>query len=150
MNRIRFTKEGFENLQKELEELRASRPNAVEHLKKSRELGDLSENGYYKASRAKLSFIDGRISRISYNLKIGIIADDSKRVGIGIGSSVTLKNDKREMTYHIVGDLEADPMNGKLSLVSPIGRAIEGKKEGDDIIIETPSGSVAYTIKKVS
>lgn len=149
IHRVRFTKAGYENLKKEHAELIAQRPAAVEDLRKSREMGDLKENGYYQASRAKLSSIDARLVRVSYNLKTAkIVAEDTSH-GIGIGSTVTLANVEREMTYQFVGDLEADLGERKLSLLSPMGRAVEGKNVGDDIVVTTPSGAVTYTIKKV-
>ena len=146
---MRFTQAGYEDLQKEHAKLIAERPAAVEDLRKAREMGDLKENGYYQASRAKLSSIDSRLVRISYNLKTAKIVDEDASGGIGIGSTVTLVNPDREMTYQFVGDLEADLGARKLSLLSPIGRAVEGKKEGDSVDITTPSGVVSYTVKKV-
>ena len=147
---IRFTKEGFEKLKKDYEELKAERPDAVEHLKKARDMGDLSENGYYKASKAKLASIDGRLWKMSMDIKHALVIEDSKNSGIDIGKTVTLANDKREMTYKVVGDLEANPSEGKISLLSPIGKAIAGKQLGDEIKITTPSGEVAYKIIKLS
>ena len=145
----RFTKTGYEKLKKEYEELKAARPAAVEDLRKARELGDLKENGYYKASRQKLNSIDASLNRMSFNLKFGRIIEESDMEGITIGSTVTLSNPDREMTYQIVGDLEANPGERKLSLLSPIGKAVEGKKVGDVIEVKTPSGDFRYTITKV-
>lgn len=149
MDTIRFTQKGYDDLKKELAELKAERPGVIEHVQKARELGDLKENGYYQASKQKLRSIDSRIMHINYYLKVGKIADDSNSTGVGIGKTVTLKNDQREMTYMIVGDLEANPSEGKLSLRSPIGKAVEGKNQGDLIEIVVPSGTVTYTITKV-
>lgn len=149
MHRARFTQAGYDKLKKDYEALKASRPAAVEDLKKAREMGDLSENGYYKASRAKLSSIDGRLMRMSYDIKTAKIIEETAAGTAGIGKTVTLKNADRELTYAFVGDFEADPSQKKLSLLSPFGKAVEGKKEGDTVTIETPSGSVQYTIAKV-
>jgi transcription elongation factor GreA len=143
---IRFTKEGFEKLKKEHEELLKQRPPAVAELKKAREMGDLSENGYYKASKQKLNFIDGQLRRITHALKYASIIES---VGVGIveiGRTVTLSDGTNEKIYEIVGDWEADPMNGKISLLSPIGKAIADKKVGDEITIEIPAGKKSYTI----
>src|SRR5436190_14712945 len=104
---IPFTKEGYEKVKDEFEKLKSDRPDAVGHLKKAREMGDLSENGYYKASRAKLSFIDARLFRMKIQLKYAVIVDGTKAMGVDIGSKVTLTNKDREVTYHMVGDLEA-------------------------------------------
>jgi transcription elongation factor GreA len=149
MDTIRFTQKGYDDLKKELAALKAERPGVIEHVQKARELGDLKENGYYQASKQKLRQIDSRIMHINYYLKVGQVVIDGGSDGIGIGKTVTLKNDKREMTYMIVGDLEANPSEGKLSLRSPIGKAVEGKKQGDEVEIHTPSGVVEYTITKV-
>lgn len=150
MDKIRFTQKGYDDLKKELAELKAERPSVIEDVQKARELGDLKENGYYQASKQKLRTIDSRIMRINYYLKVASIVDDVTDDGIGIGKTVTLKNSTREMMYQIVGDLEANPSEGRLSLLSPIGRALEGKKEGEEITIRIPSGEVTYTIVKVA
>lgn len=146
----RFTKAGFEKLKNDYEELKQTRPAAVEDLRKAREMGDLKENGYYKASRQKLNSIDANLTRMAFNLKFAKIVDESEMDGITIGSTVTLANPDREMTYQFVGDLEANPSEGKLSLLSPIGRAVEGKKVGDIVEVRTPSGVFNYKIKKIA
>jgi transcription elongation factor GreA len=150
MDSIRLTQKGYDDLKKELEELRASRPAVVEDVSKAREMGDLKENGYYQASKGKLRSIDSRIMRVTYYLKIGKIIENKTGSGISIGNTVTLTNKDREMIFQFVGDLEANPSEKKLSLLSPIGRAVEGKKEGDAVEITTPSGTVKYTITTVS
>lgn len=154
INKIRFTKEGYEKLKEEYNDLLKQRPLAVDDLKKARELGDLSENGYYKESKLKLNFIDGRLRRFSDYLKRADIVDtDGTKLSIDtvyIGSTVNLSDGKRERTYQIVGDLEANPGEGRLSLLSPIGRAIVGKKINSAVEIETPAGKYTYTITKIS
>ena len=150
MDRIRFTQAGFDELTKELEELRAARPAVILDVSKARELGDLKENGYYQASKAKLRSIDSRITHVNYYLKTGLIIADTKGKGVTIGSKVIINNGKKDMTYHFVGDLEANPSEGKLSLLSPLGRAIEGKEEGQSFDLELPAGKVTYKIVKVS
>lgn len=150
MKQIRFTKEGFEKLEEEYQDLVAQRPAAVEDLKKARELGDLSENGYYKSARAKLSFLDNRIQVLQLYLKTAVVVSADNSDLIDIGSVVTLFDGNKERTYNIVGDLEADPMKGKLSLLSPIGRAIARRHAGSEIRIETPRGEVTYKIVSVN
>lgn len=154
VSKIRFTKEGYEKLKEEYQDLLRQRPLAVQDLKTAREMGDLSENGYYKESRAKLNFIDGRLRRFSDYLKrADIIDSDGKKLPIDtvyIGSTVRLSDGKREKTYQIVGDLEAQPSEGKLSLLSPVGRAIMGKKLNSEIEIETPTGKFTYIITEIS
>ncbi len=150
MKQIRFTKEGYDKLKNEYQELLVQRPVAVEDLKKARELGDLSENGYYKAARSKLSFIDNRLQVIKFHLRAAVVVEVVNSKMVGIGSVVTLSDGKKSMTFNIVGDLEADPGQGKLSLLSPIGRAIAKKSAGNEIKIETPKGGVVYKIVSVS
>lgn len=149
MNRIRFTKEGFEKLKEEQAKLLQQRPAVIEDLQKARELGDLKENGYYKASRQKLSFIDGRLFRIKMQLKLAIIVDHAKTNEVTIGSTITLTNEDHERIYTIVGDLEANPSEGKISLLSPLGKAVEGEKVGKTIILETPRGQITYKITAI-
>lgn len=154
INKIRFTKEGYEKLKEEYQDLLKQRPLAVLDLKTAREMGDLSENGYYKESKSKLNFIDGRLRRFSDYIKRADIVDaDGTKLPIDtvyIGSTVNLSDGKREKTYQIVGDLEAQPSEGKLSLLSPVGRAIMGKKLDTEVEIETPAGKFAYKITKIS
>src|SRR6185369_3952984 len=123
MNQIRFTKEGFEKAKQEYEDLLKQRPAVVEDLKKAREMGDLKENGYYQASRQKLSAIDGRLFRLKMDMKYAVIAETSSEDGVSIGSTVTVSDGEKELLYTIVGDFEANPGEGKISLLSPLGRA---------------------------
>jgi transcription elongation factor GreA len=150
IHRTRFTKAGFEKLQKEYDELKNERPAVIVDVQKARELGDLKENGYYQASKAKLRSIDSRLMHISYELKTAKIIEENVSDSIGIGSTVLFSINGNEKTFQFVGDLEANPSEGKLSLLSPIGRAVEGKKVGDEVEVKTPSGVVLYTIRKVS
>lgn len=150
MKQIRFTKEGYEKLQHEYQELLAQRPEAIEDLKKARELGDLSENGYYKAARARLSFLDSRLQMLKLYLKTAVIVDADNSEVVDIGSVVILSDGSKERTFNIVGDLEADPAKGKLSLLSPIGKAIAKRYAGSEIRIETPRGEVKYKIVSVN
>ncbi len=150
MNRTRFTQKGFDDLKKELADLQAERPGVIADVQKARELGDLKENGYYQASKAKLRSIDASIMRIQYYLKTGIVSEEAAADVIGIGSTVTFHNGVKEVTYQFVGDLEADPSANKLSLLSPIGRALEGKKKGDVVSVQLPGGVKEFTILKVS
>lgn len=150
MKSLRFTKQGYEDLQKRYQETLASRPDAVEHLRKSREMGDLSENGYYKSSRAKLSFIDRQLRELSSSLKSAVVVAPTDSSVIGIGSKVILIDDGIELPYDIVGDLEADPAKKRISLLSPLGLALRGKKIGEHIVLEAPSGKKTYIVKEIS
>ncbi len=150
MKQVRFTKEGYEKLKKEYNDLLSERKLAVEDLQKARAMGDLSENGYYKAARFKLSSIDRNLRRSSSNLEKAIIISTTPVGFVSIGSRVTVSDGKTEVTYSVVGDIEADPSKKKISLLSPLGLAIAGKKTGDQVAIETPSGKITYNVVKVS
>ena len=149
MKQIRFTKEGFEKIQQEYNELLEQRPAVVEDLKKAREMGDLKENGYYQASRQKLSYIDGRLFRLKMDMKYAVIIEATDANGVSIGSTVTLTDGENERIYTIVGDFEANPSEGKISLLSPLGRAVDGKKLGEEITLETPRGKIVYKINAI-
>ena len=147
---MRFTKKGFDKLRIDYEDLIRKRPAAVADLKKARDMGDLSENGYYKSARGKLSSIDRDLRKLLTFLKEAKIIEHTNSKIAYIESVVTLCNGKNEVKYEIVGDMEADPSNNKISLLSPVGKAIAGKKAGDKVIIEIPTGKINYTIKNIS
>jgi len=150
MPRMRFTKAGYEKLKEEYAQLKAERPGVLIDVQKARDLGDLKENGYYQASKAKLRTMDSRLMHLSYNIKTAKIIEEGESETVVIGSTVTLANEDREMTYQFVGDLEANPSEKKLSLLSPIGKAVEGKKVGEKVEIQTPAGNVSYIVKKIA
>jgi transcription elongation factor GreA len=147
--RIPFTQEGFDKIIKEKAKLMSERPEAVEHLRKAREMGDLSENGYYKASRQKLNFLDAQIRRVDRLLKLAIIVESQNNGKLDLGSSVIISNGKQEFEYSIVGGYESDPSKKTISYLSPLGRALMGKKEKDEVIINAPAGPVRYSIIKI-
>ncbi|MEK7592085.1 MAG: transcription elongation factor GreA [Patescibacteria group bacterium] len=148
-SRIPFTKAGFEKIVQERDELQAQRPEAVEHLRKSREMGDLSENGYYKASRAKLSFIDARLRSFEGIIKRAKIVVSTHTGMIDIGDSVTLKTDTVTVEYTIVGGYESDPTKLLISHVSPLGKALMGKRVGDMVSVDAPAGTKIFEILKI-
>lgn len=147
--RIPFTKDGYQNILAERAKLLSERPEAVEHLRKSREMGDLSENGYYKASRAKLSFLDAQIRRVERLVKLGVIVESHGTGRVEIGSQVIISDGKKEYSYMVVGGYESNPSKKTISHISPIGKALMGKQEKDQITFETPKGSATYTLVKV-
>ena len=138
--RILFTQEGYQKLLDDRKKFLAARPEAVRNLSESRAMGDLSENGYYKASRQQLSFLDSRIRRIERFIKLAKIIEPT-RVKISDGTN--------EYEYEIVGGFESDPTKHTVSQQSPLGRAIIGKKAGDVIEVITPGGIKRYTLLSV-
>ncbi len=149
IKRIPITKEGFEKLKRELEELQASRPAAVKTLAEARAMGDLSENGLYTAAKARLRSIDSQLFRLDIQIKLADIQDSGSKDEIGIGSAVKVSDGSIEKTFHIVGDYEADPLNGKISQNSPLGKALIGKKVGQDAEFHAPKGIISYKVLSI-
>ncbi len=145
---ISFTKEGLDKLKLELIELQEKRPAAVLELKRAREMGDLSENGLYKAARMQLTSIDASIRRKSAMAKLADVKIAPKD-SIGIGSTILVEQNGKEVQYKIVGDFEADPLNKKISSKSPIGFHLIGKKKGDEISLQTPNGSTIIKVLNI-
>ncbi len=148
MKLIKFTKEGLENLKKELEETQISRPAAVKELTRAREMGDLSENGLYHAAKSRLRSMDSKIRRLSSMIKLADVYEAPIGV-VGIGSKVKVEQNGNTLEYEIVGDFEADPGNHKISSNSPIGMSLIGKRIGEDANITTPNGLTTLKIIKI-
>lgn len=146
--KIAFTQEGYDNIQKELETLQSSRKEAVDALAFARALGDLSENSLYTAAKGRLRSIDTEINRRKYYLKVGVVEEIDDNI-VGIGKKVVVTDGKKEREFQIVGDTESDPLSGKITQKSPIGSALLGKGLNDTVQISTPSGTINYTIQKI-
>lgn len=143
-----LTKAGIQELETELKGLVDGRGQVSERIKMARDLGDLSENAEYSAARAEQEQAEGRIAEIEHILRnvqeIKKPKGDSK---VQLGSSVKLKNeDGNTREIQVVGTVEADPLEGKVSDESPIGKALLGKKEGESIDIQTPIETSTYKI----
>ena len=155
MNRVPMTVGGAENLRVELRQLKTiKRPKITAAIAEAREHGDLKENAEYHAAREQQSFCEGRITEIESKLAESEIIDVTEIEPSGkviFGTTVTLYNINSEesVTYQIVGEDEADVPSGKISVVSPISRAVMGKLEGDEVIVKAPSGDIDYEIEKV-
>jgi len=147
---IPFTQEGFDKIEQEQKQLLIDRVDAIGHLQKSRELGDLKENGYYQASRQKVNAIDARLRRIKFLLKYGVIKEASQLDIVEIGSTVILQTNKEKVTYQIVGGEESNPSEGKISHRSPLGKALIGKKVGQEVVLDVPAGKIVYQLQKIS
>lgn len=152
--KIYLTKEGLQELKKEYEELsKSKRPEILARLSQARSMGDLSENAEYSAAREELSFIDGRIDELETLLKQVSIIDEHHTKGgsrvIELGSRVTLHQNKKKDVFTVVGEWEADPIEKKISHESPLGKALLGKKVGDNVEVEAPAGKIKYSIVHV-
>lgn len=146
---IPFTREGYRKVLDQQTKLKAERPDAVENLRKAREMGDLSENGYYKAARARLSFLDSQIRRIDRLAKLGIVVERSHSGQVEIGSKVLLSDGNMEYEYKIVGGYESDPSKKTVSHISPLGRTLIGKNLNDTVEVNAPAGLKKYRILKI-
>ena len=154
MTKVPMTVAGYERLQIELRTLKVEqRPAIIRAIAEAREHGDLSENAEYHAARERQGFVEGRIAEIEDNLSRTQVIDVSKLKGrdIKFGATVTLADEETEEknTYQIVGEMEADVSNGRLSVTSPLARAMIGKKVGESIEVTTPGGQKDYEIKRV-
>ena len=155
MRKVPMTVGGAEKLRTELNDLKTiQRPRIVQAIAEARAHGDLKENAEYHAAREQQSFCEGRIKEIEGKLADSEIIDISKIASTGkviFGTTVSLYNleTEKSVTYQIVGEDEADVKNGKISVTSPIARAMMGKSEGNEITVKAPSGDIAYEVEKV-
>lgn len=147
-----LTKEGVEELKTELEEMIAQRGPIAERIKTAREFGDLSENAEYTAARQEQERVESRIAEIEHILQNGeIIKKPKGDHKVQLGSKVTLKDGgNKTKEFQVVGTVEADPLNGKISDESPIGKALLNQKVGDAVEIATPAETATYKIVDIS
>ena len=150
---IYLTPEGQQNLQKELEHLKTVRRLEVaRRIQKASEAGGTVDNAEYDGAKNEQAFVEGRISYLENILSNAVVPTAAVKPGgaIGFGSSVTVVTDKgAKKRYRVVGSAEAAPLEGKISIESPVGRALVGHKAGDKVDVQTPSGVVKLTIVKV-
>lgn len=150
---ILLTAQGYAELEEELNDLRVNkRAENVLAIKEARSHGDLSENSEYDAARDEQAKIEARIQELEYKLEHATIIDSKDKSHVNVGCEVTILyvEDKEEDVYTIVGSLEADPFENKISNESPIGAAIMGKKVGDIIPVNGPDGSYDVKILKIA
>lgn len=155
MNKAPITAKGAEKLREQLKELKnVHRPRISRAIAEARAHGDLSENAEYHAAREQQSFLEGRIAAIENTLAnaqiidVTIIGNETRVVFGATIDLINLENDK-EVTYQIVGEMEADIEQALISITSPVARALIGKQEGDVIAVEAPAGVVEYEIIQV-
>ena len=154
MDKIPMTAAGHARLETELKELKSvERPAVIKAIAEAREHGDLSENAEYHAAREKQSFIEGRILQLEGMIGKADVIDPKKMTGdsIKFGATVTLVDEdtEEEKTYQLVGEVEADIETGRLSIASPLARALIGKEEGDSVEVMTPGGGRSYEVVAV-
>lgn len=149
IKKVLLTHDGLKEKEEEREVLRKQRVEAVKELVTARNMGDLSENGAYKAARFRLSGIDRRVRYLENILRRVTVIEKRKDGRVGIGTEVLVNNGKSDLHLMIVDGHESDFMKGKISLYSPIGKALMGRKTGDNVEVTTIKGKVVYTIKHI-
>jgi transcription elongation factor GreA len=154
MDKVPMTAEGYQALDEELKRLKSQeRPNAIAAIAEARTHGDLSENAEYHAAKERQGWIESRIAVIEDQIARAQIIDVSKlsgeQVKFGATVSVVDEDTEEEARYQIVGEHEADVRAGKVSIASPIARAMIGKEKGDVVEVNTPGGVKAYEILKI-
>jgi transcription elongation factor GreA len=154
MDKVPMTQEGYVRLETRLKELKSvERPAVIRQISEAREHGDISENAEYQAARERQSMIEGQILELEDKIARAEVIDISQLSGktIKFGAHVTLADEDTDekTTYQIVGEEEADVEKGRLSVTSPLSRALIGKQTGDSVEVVTPKGSKAYEIVKV-
>ncbi|HEX9809802.1 MAG TPA: transcription elongation factor GreA [Alphaproteobacteria bacterium] len=155
MHKVPMTKEGYKTLLEEVKRLKTvERPAIVKAIEDARSHGDLSENAEYHAARERQGFIEGRLAELEDKLARAEVIDISRLSGsvVRFGATVTVADEDtdEESTYRIVGEEEANISAGRLSVTSPLARALIGKQKGDTFELTTPGGSKGYEVVKVT
>ncbi len=153
-DKVHMTPRGFESLQEELRRLKTKeRPKIVEEIKRAREHGDLSENAEYDAAKEQQGHIEGRIRVLEDKLSRAVVVDTRGQLAdrVRFGATVVLEdlNSGDEVTYTLVGEDEADVAQGLLSVTSPVGRALIGRRVDDEVRVRVPSGTREYEVRGI-
>lgn len=155
MQRMPMTPQGYEKLQADLKHMKAvERPRCIQAIAEARAHGDLSENAEYDAAKEAQSLLEGRIKDYEARLSLAEVIDPKAHAGserIVFGATVELEDTEegRRVTYQIVGETEADVKEGKISVTSPIARALVGKSLGDTVVVQAPGGKKEYDVVDV-
>ncbi|HEY0525544.1 MAG TPA: transcription elongation factor GreA [Stellaceae bacterium] len=155
MNKVPMTAAGYNRLVEELKRLKSvDRPAIIKAIAEARDHGDLSENAEYHAARERQGFIEGRVMELEDKIARAEVIDVSKLNGsvVKFGATVTLADEEtdEEQTFQIVGEDEADVTSGRLSVTSPLARALIGKSVGESVEVSTPRGAKAYEVVTVA
>ena len=154
MKRVPMTAGGYARIEAELRQLKSvKRPQVIRAIADAREHGDISENAEYHAAKERQAFIEGRMAELEDKISRADVIDVSKLSGrvIKFGATVKLADEDTDavVTYQIVGELEADVKNGRLSVTSPLARALIGRSTGDSVEVEAPGGAKSFEIIRV-
>ena len=145
-----ITEKGKGDLEVELADLKSQRGEIAEKIAVARDFGDLRENAEYDAARKEQGLVETRIAEIEEILQNAEIIQSSDGSAVVLGSTVELQSADKTVTYTVVGPVEADPLAGKISNESPIGKELMGKKVGDEVKIKTPKAEIVYIVKSIS
>ena len=145
-----ITEKGKDDLEVELADLKSRRGEIAEKIAVARDFGDLRENAEYDAARKEQGLVETRIAEIEEILQNAEIIQSSDGSAVVLGSTVELQSANKTVTYTVVGPVEADPLAGKISNESPIGKELMGKKVGDEVKIKTPKAEMVYIVKSIS
>lgn len=145
-----ITEKGKGDLEVELTDLKSRRGEIAEKIAVARDFGDLRENAEYDAARKEQGLVETRIAEIEEILQNAEIIQSSDGSAVVLGSTVELQSSDKTVTYTVVGPVEADPLAGKISNESPIGKELMGKKVGDEVKIKTPKAEMIYIVKSIS
>ena len=147
-----ISKDGLEKLRHELEEMvSVRRPEIAQRIHDAKEHGDLTENAEYEDAKNEQAFVEGRIQMLESLIKNATLIDEHhSNDHVQIGSTVKVNGPDGNQTFTIVGSTEAKPTDGKISNESPVGRALLGKKKGENVTVQVPAGDIAYKIVAIS
>jgi transcription elongation factor GreA len=153
-DKVQLTRDGLEELKEELQKLKEEKlPKIIDRVASAREQGDLSENADYQSAKEEQNFVETKISEIEDILANSTVVKNTRsQTKIGVGSKVEVYikgKSQKSFTYDIVGEFEANPEEGKISAVSPIGKSLLGKKKDDEVSVMAPAGEVIYVIREI-
>lgn len=148
---VLLTKDGITKLERELEELRTvRRAEVAERIKYAKDFGDISENAEYEEAKNEQGMVEGRILVLENMLRNVVVIEEGANTGvIGVGSVVEVKDEFGKQSFTIVGPAEVDVANGRISLESPVGKALLGHKVGDEVEVQSPAGARKVKISKI-
>ena len=147
---VPLTPEGLEKLQRELDELRTVKRNEIaERIKYAKDFGDISENAEYEDAKNEQGMVEGRILVLEKMVRNAVIIEEHHDGTVAVGSTVTVTDDQGKEVYTIVGAAEVDLASGRISMESPVGKAVMGRRTGDEVTVQTPAGARSLRITDV-
>lgn len=150
-HKVLLTKDGLEELKREYDELlKTKRPAAVKRLAEARDQGDLSENSEYTAAKDELAFMDGRIAELEDIIHGAKVVESHSKALVDVGCKVTVDIKGKKEEFNLVGEFEVDLKEKKISHESPLGKALMGKRVGDQVEVEAPVGKIVYKIVQIA